>query len=382
MGGDLSVSGDIRPPLTQIPPHIQSLADYEALAQHHLPTATWQHIQSGAGLEESLADNRRIFRDYQFIPRVCTDMEGASSAITLLGQSYSTPLMLAPVAYHRLAHGDGEIATMRAATALGVPMIVSTLSSINLEAIAEAARETAKALGRPAPPPLWFQLYLQPEPAQSEALVRRAEAAGYQHIVLTVDAAIKPSRFTLPAGVEAANLRGLTRPLHSSEANDGHMLLGSDLLRSAPTWQSVKWLSSVTSLPIWVKGILSPQDAIMAMECGADGVILSNHGGRVLDGLISPLCILPDVRAQLGTATPILIDSGFRTGGDIAKALALGADAVLIGRPQLHALAVAGMAGCAHMLQILRAELEHVMAQLGCKTPKDLGPQHLRCRKG
>ena len=192
---------------------------------------------------------------------------------------------------------------------------------------------------------------------------------------------ISQSSFPLPEGVEAVNLRGWPRPSHSSQANQGHMLFGSDLMLSAPTWESLRWLRGLTKLPIWVKGIVSAPDAQLAAKYGADGIILSNHGGRVLDGLISPLTILPEVRAALGPDVPILIDSGVRTGGDIAKALALGANAALIGRPQLHALAVAGMQGCAHMLQILRAELEHVMAQLGCPTPADFRPDHLRLRR-
>lgn len=365
-----------RPPLDHIPAHIETLADYERLAPQHLAPLTWQHIQSGAGQEQSLVDNRTCFDRYQLIPHMLANMTGASTRITLLGQSYASPLFLAPIAYQRLAHPDGEIAAIRAATAMGVPMMVSTLSSVRLEDIADAARETAKALDRPCPP-LWFQLYWQPSEADNERLIRRAEAAGYGHIMLTVDAAIKRSTFALPPGICAENLRDMPRISVRSEPNDGQILLGSPLMQSAPTWNSLSWLRKATNLPITIKGILSADDARKAADHGADALVISNHGGRVLDGLLSPLSALPHIRQAMGPDFPLLIDSGFRTGTDVVKVLALGANAVLIGRPQLHALAVAGMQGCAHMLHLLRAELELAMAQLGRLSPADLGPDLL-----
>lgn len=364
------------PPLQQIPAHIQTLADYERLAPSHMPAAIWQHIQSGAGQEHSLSDNRTSFDRYQLIPQSLRDMRGASTQIDLLGQRMAAPLFLAPIAYHRLAHPDGEIAAMRAATAMGVPMMVSTLSSYRLEDIADAARHAAQTLGQPCPP-LWFQLYWQPNIADNLSLIRRAEAAGYGHIIFTVDAAIKRTALDLPDDVIAANLRDMPRLSLSSAPHDGHILFGSELLQAAPTWDSLSWLRQATKLPLIVKGILSAEDARKAADHGADGVVISNHGGRVLDDLLSPLTALPSVRQVLGPDYPILIDSGFRTGSDIIKALALGANAVLIGRPQIHALAVAGMQGCAHMLHLLRAELELAMAQLGRKTPAELGPDLL-----
>lgn len=366
------------PPSDHIPPDLKSLADYERRAQVHMEPATWRHIQGGAGLGKSLADNRRIFDSYQLIPRVLTDMRGANSAINLLGQDYVSPIFCAPLAYHRLVHADGEIAAMRAAAALGVPMMVSTLSSYSLEDIAAAARETASALGHAACPPLWFQLYFQANPAHSEMLVRRAEAAGYSHIVVTIDASVKQSGFALPAGVDAVNLQHMPRLQQKSAPTAGHILFGSDLVEQAPTWESVRWLRKITALPIIVKGILAVEDAKTAVECGADAIILSNHGGRVLDDLVHPLTMMSEVRAALGENYTILVDSGFRTGGDIVKALALGANAVLIGRPMLHALAVAGMQGCAHMLHLLRAELELAMIQLGCIFPSEISAAHLR----
>ena len=247
-------------------------------------------------------------------------------------------------------------------------MVVSTLSSIPLEDIAEAARAAARELGRPAPPPLWFQLYMQPHRDHSAELVRRAEAAGYQALVFTVDASVKRSGFALPPGVEAANLRHMPHLSQSTSPADGAILFGTPLLDAAPTWDDLAWLRATTRLPIVVKGLLSPDDARRAQAHGADAIIVSNHGGRVLDGLAAPLDMLPAMIEAVDDRLPLLLDGGVRHGTDVLKALALGASAVLIGRPQLHALAVAGIAGVAHMLHILRAELELAMAQVGRPT--------------
>jgi 4-hydroxymandelate oxidase len=216
---------------------------------------------------------------------------------------------------------------------------------------------------------LWFQLYFQRERAQNLELVRRAEAAGYEVLVVTVDAAVKRSGFTLPPGVEPANLRAFPQTEHADPSSQGRIIFGTELADAAPTWADIDWLRGETRLPIVLKGLLAPADAREACAHGADGIIVSNHGGRVLDGLTPPLATLPAMADAVGGAVPLLLDSGVRQGTDIVKALALGARAILIGRPQLHALAVAGMPGVAHMLHLLRAELELAMAQLGCPSP-------------
>lgn len=368
----------ILPPLQIIPSEIQSLADYERLAPRHIPAATWQHIASGAGAGRSLIDNRAQFDRYHLIPRMLRDMRGASTAITLFGGRHAAPLLLAPVAYHKLVHPEGELASIRAATAMASSMIVSTLASYRMEEIAQTARQASAALGQAALPPLWFQLYFQADPADTARLVRRAEAAGYGVLVVTVDAPVKRSGFALPADVEAANLRDMPRISQNSMPQQGHILLGSALLNAAPTWDDIRWLRSITSLPLVIKGLLAPEDARMARALGANGMIISNHGGRVLDGLASPLDLLPAMVDAVGPDVPILLDSGVRAGTDVIKALALGAKAVLIGRPQLHALAVGGMAGSAHMLHLLRAEIELAMAHIGCATLSDIQPCHIR----
>jgi 4-hydroxymandelate oxidase len=373
--GAASSTGPLAP-LTAIPPDIRSLADYERRAESHLAPSTWAHIQSGSGCEKTLAANRAQFDRYRFVPSMLRDLRNGTTGLDLFGHRHSSPIMLAPVAYQRLAHPLGEIATVSAATALDMTMIVSTLASTPLEDIADVADAASANLGKTAAPPLWFQLYFQPDRHFTAQLVRRAEAAGYRVLVVTVDAAIKRSEFTLPAGVDAANLRDAPRLTHSAMPAGGRILFGTALADTAPTWADIDWLRSHTRLPIIVKGLLSPHDAKQARDHGADGIIVSNHGGRVLDNLITPLAALPDMIDAVEGQIPLLVDSGFRHGTDILQALALGAKAVLIGRPQLHALAVAGMPGVAHMLHILRAELELAMAQVGCGTLAQIG-RHL-----
>lgn len=365
------------PPLSAIPDDLQSLADYERAAPAHMQASVWQHIQSGEGAETSLAANRAQYDRWRLLPRRLQSMQGASTALELLGEYHAAPLMLAPVAYHRLVHPQGEAATISAATALDVGMIASTLASVSLEDMAAQAQAAATELGRTVPPPLWFQLYLQPEREHSLQLLRRAEKAGFSAIVVTVDAAIKRSDFTLPEGVEAVNLRGLPRITQQAHAAGGQILFGTPLIDAVPTWEDMDWLRQQTRLPILVKGLLSADDAARAADLGMDGVIVSNHGGRVLDGLVTPLEALPAMHRAVGGRLPLLLDGGIRCGTDILKALALGASMVLIGRPQLHALAVAGVQGVAHVLHLLRAELELAMAQTGCATLADIGPELL-----
>lgn len=361
-------SPPVQPPLTAIPADLQTLADYERRAQAHIAPESWRHIQSGAGPGTSLTDNRAQFERYRLMPHMLTDLRGGSTALELLGQHHAAPILLAPVAYHRMAHPQGEAASISAATALETSMVVSTLASMTLEDIAQAAHGAAAELGRAGPPPLWFQLYFQPDRAHTLDLVRRAEAAGYQILVVTVDAAVKRAPFALPAGVDAANLRAMPRMTQDAAPVGGRILFGTALADTAPGWADIDWLRAQTRLPIVLKGLLRADDAKRALDHGADGIIISNHGGRVLDGAIPPMAALPAMVAAVEDRLPLLLDSGVRHGTDVLKALALGARAVLVGRPQLHALAVAGVAGVAHMLHILRAEFELAMAQAGCAS--------------
>jgi len=364
-----------RPPYApgHIPADITCALDYERHAAHHLPAATWQHIQSGTDQHLTVARNRAAFDALQCLPRPLADVRDGHTRLSLFGQTLAHPLLLAPVAYHKLAHPEGELASVRAAMALQAGYIASTLSSYSLEDIAAAAQDAARELGCAAP--LWFQLYSQPAREHTLALLRRAEDAGYQAIVWTVDAAIKRSGFTLPPGVDAANLRGMPADRNKQQAAmGGPLILGTPLADAAPTLQELQWLRAQTSLPLIVKGVLCPHTAALAVAHGADALIVSNHGGRVQDGVPAPIEVLPAMRAAV-PQTPLLLDSGIRWGSDAVKALAWGAHAVLIGRPQLHALAVAGLQGVAHLLLLLRTELELTLAQLGCARLEQLTPE-------
>ena len=345
----------------QIPTDIVCAADYERHAVHHIEARAWQHIQGGADQHLSLVHNRAAFDQLRLLPQPIAALNGAHTGVQLLGHELASPMLLAPVAYLRLAHAEGELAAVRAAMALQTGMVASTLSSFTMEEIAQAGQAAADEMGQGAP--RWFQLYLQPDRAHSLHLLRRAEEAGYTAIVWTVDASIKRSGFVLPHGVEAANLRGMPAHTHTSPLQ-GPILFGTPLMAQAPTWDDLRWLRAQTQLPLIVKGVLSPAQAQQAVALGADALIVSNHGGRVLDGVVSPVEVLPAIRQALGPAVPLLLDSGVRYGTDVVKALALGANAVLLGRPQVYALATAGLLGVAHWLHLLHAELELAMAQL------------------
>ncbi|WP_034388092.1 alpha-hydroxy acid oxidase [Comamonas composti] len=369
-----SLGQPLRAAHARIPAEISSSADYERHAVHHIEAQAWRHIQGGCDQERGLAHNRQAFDRLRLLPAPMADLRGGHTRLDLLGQTLAHPLLIAPLAYQALAHAEGELASVRAAMALQAGYLASTLSSHRLEEIAAAAHAARDELGQGAP--LWFQLYSQPTREHSLALVRRAEAAGYEAIVWTVDASVKRSGFALPSGVEAANLHGYPSLRQTSQAGARTIILGTPLADAAPSLDELAWLRASTQLPLIVKGVLNPRLAREAVAHGADALVISNHGARVLDGVVSPLEVLPSIRQSL-PATPLLLDSGVRWGTDAVKALALGANAVLLGRPVLHALAVAGMLGVAHLLHLLRTELELAMAQLGCATLEQLGPDCL-----
>jgi 4-hydroxymandelate oxidase len=361
----------------RIPEDIATCAAYERHAIHHIEARAWHHIQGGSDQGLTLAYNRAAFDRLHLLPQPFADLRGGHTRLSMLGQAFEHPLLVAPVAYQRLVHPEGELASVRAAMALQAGYVASTLSSHTLEEISAVAQEAVRELGHGAP--LWFQLYSQPDREHTLALVRRAEAAGYQAIVWTVDAAIKRAGMALPPGVHAANLRDYPARRHTAQAGQGAIILGTPLADAAPCLAELDWLRANTRLPLIVKGLLDPAQAAEAVAHGADAVVVSNHGGRVMDGVPSPLDVLPAVRAAI-PGTPILLDSGIRWGTDAVKALALGADAVLIGRPLLHALAVGGMVGVAHLLHLLRAELELALAQLACAQLSQLAPARVHHR--
>ncbi len=349
------------PKLQAIPHTIATVGDYEAAARERLSEPAWAYLSGGASDEVTVARNVGAFSQLTLRTRVFADLTDGHTNLELFNQSFGLPILLAPVAFHRLAHPDGELATALGASAGGAGLVVSTQASVTLEDVASQAAT-----------PLWFQLYIQPDRAVTLDLVRRAEAAGYGALVVTADAPISGFRpreqraaFRLPPEIEAANLRGVPPPPSHTARAGQPVLLGGPLLAAAATWRDFAWLRSQTSLPILVKGVMTAEDAVRALDEGADGVIVSNHGGRVLDGQPASLDVLPEVTGIVGDRAPVLFDGGVRSGGDAFKALALGARAVLIGRPYIWGLAAAGAVGVSHVIHMLRAELEATMALTG-----------------
>jgi isopentenyl diphosphate isomerase/L-lactate dehydrogenase-like FMN-dependent dehydrogenase len=360
------VSESTSPPLNRIPADIFCAADYEVHARRFIAPPSYAYIAGGSGSDATLAANRAAFTETTLTPRLLRDVSGGHTQLMLGQHALPDPILLAPVAHQRLAHVDAEIETARGATAMHSLMVVSTLSSQPLEAIAQHAQQC------------WFQLYFQPQREHTLDLLRRAEAAGYAAIVVTLDAAIQlPSLralhagFQMPADCTPANLRGYPQlPPAPLRAGDSRIFQGA--MRAAPTWRDLDWLQQQTSLPIWIKGVLHPDDARELKTRGIAGQIVSNHGGRTLDGAPASLRALPAIRAVVGNDYPLLLDSGIRSGSDIFQAIAHGADAVLIGRLQVYALSVAGALGVAHLLRLLREELEACMAMTGCASLADI----------
>jgi len=342
-----------------IPPGTVALSDYEAAASQRIDAKAWAYIAGGSADELTLRANRNAFDRLRLQSRVLADMQGANTKLTLLGQELDYPILLAPVAFQKLVHPDGELAAAFGAAAIGATMVVSTQASQPLERIAQVAKA-----------PLWFQLYVQPDRCFTEALIRRAEAAGYRALVVTVDAPVslrnreQRAGYRLPPGIEAVNLRGLP-PMPPNRAGPAESEVFRGLLDGAATWKDIAWLRSITSLPVLLKGIMTPMDAVRAVEEGVAGIIVSNHGGRSLDTLPASIEALPHVAAAVAGRVPVLLDGGIRRGTDVLKALALGAKAVLIGRPYVYGLAVGGPVGVIHVLKILRTELEIAMALTG-----------------
>jgi isopentenyl diphosphate isomerase/L-lactate dehydrogenase-like FMN-dependent dehydrogenase len=318
-----------------------NLFDYETLAQTCLDTATWHYYADGSDDEITLHANRQAFARIRLLPRVLVDASECNTRTTVLGTPISMPVMIAPSAFHGLACPEGERATAQAAGGAGTLMIVSSSSTCSLEDIAEAASG-----------PLWFQLYVFNRQGAAE-LVQRAAAAGYQALVLTVDSPRWGRK-------ERAIRHGFHLP------TKGNFVDQADAKDTVTfTWEDLDWLKSQSSLPIILKGILTAEDALLAVKYGVEGIIVSNHGGRQLDGVPASIEALPEIVEAVNQRCEIYMDGGIRRGTDVLKALALGARAVLVGRPILWGLAVEGKDGAQHVLEILQAELELAMVLAG-----------------
>jgi 4-hydroxymandelate oxidase len=342
--------------------------DFEAAARERLDPGAYAYFAGGSGDERTLRANVEAFARWELRPRVLVDVSEVSTSTTVLGEEVSLPLLVAPTAFHRLADPEGELATARAAAAAGTVMCLSTLSSVSPAELAAAAPGA----------PQWFQLYWSRDRGFTSDLVASAAEAGFRAIVLTVDFPVAGRRerdlraeFTLPDDLPAPNL-----PVTLAR-KDFHAALG-DIVDTSLTWRDLEWLRSASSLPLVVKGVLTAEDALLAVEHGAAGVIVSNHGGRQLDGVPATLDVLPEVVEAVGERVEVLVDGGIRRGTDVLKALALGARAALAGRAVLWGLAAAGEEGVVSVLTLLRDEIESGLMLLGCPRPEDVTRAHVR----
>lgn len=349
---------------------LPTLSAYEEAARAALSPRLAAYFLAGAGTETTLAANQEAFGQVSVIPRHLRDLRGGTAQARVGNLRLSHPLVVAPFAYQTLLTPEGEIATAKAAAAQGALMTLSAQSATLMEDV--------RANG---PSCLWFQLYWQTTREATLALCQRAAWAGFQGLVLTIDAPVNGVRdaeiesgFALPNSVRAVNLTGQPQP-NFAPLGEGESAIFDRIAHIVPTWKDIEWLLDNAPLPIYLKGILHPDDAAQAIKAGAAGVIVSNHGGRVLDCALASLRALPAIRQAVGPNATVLMDGGIRRGVDIFKAIALGADAVMVGRPVIHGLAVAGAAGAAHVLRLLQDEFEIAMMLAGCRTLADISPE-------
>ncbi len=347
-----------------------NLHDMEGAARERLPPMIFGYYASGSLDEITLRENRAAYDRIALRPRVLANVSERDLSTTLLGASLPAPILVAPMAFQRLAHPEGELATARAAARNGWGMILSTLSTTPVE-------EVRAATGAP----LWFQLYVFKDREMTRALVERAERAGCSALVLTVDTPVLGRRerdvrnhFHLPADVSIAHtMPGGMQKLPEVDDDSGLAAHAHSMLDAAVTWRDIDWLRSFTTLPVLLKGILRADDARLAVENGVAGIIVSNHGGRQLDTAVASIRALPEIAQAVAGEVEILVDGGIRRGTDIVKALALGARAVLVGRPVLWGLALNGEEGVTRVMEMLRDELDLAMALCGCRSIGELG---------
>lgn len=342
---------------------VLSLGEFESLAQPCMSPMAFGYVVGGAADELTLNANSEDWRRIRLMPKVLVDVSELDLRIELFGQKFDMPILLAPAAFHRLCCPEGELATIEGANQQGAGIVLSSFSTVAVEEITKAARH-----------PVWFQLYFQEDRRLTGEMVQRAEAAGCKALCVTVDTPVLGARhresrnqFVLPADFRLPNLNlgAIThRPVRSA--------IYSELLNPKLSWKDLEWLCSATRLPILLKGVLNPADAAIAADSGVAGIIVSNHGARNLDTLPSTAQALPRIAERVNGKLAILVDGGIRRGTDVVKAIALGANAVLIGRPYLFALAVAGAAGVARAIEILRTELMMAMALTGRTAIKQI----------
>ncbi len=339
-----------------------NVSAYREQAKALLPPDIFDYIEGAAGDEITQADNQRSFASIKLRPFCLRDVSKTDLRVELLGAPLQSPMLVGPTAFHALVEEAGELATARAAKACGIPMIVSSMSSYAIEEIATGSDHDA----------LWLQCYLLKDRGITASLVARAETSGFKALVLTVGVPVHGKRyrdaanhFTIPDACRGGHFQ----PRHGQASLHE---VANDLLDPAASWRDLEWLQSISTLPVLLKGVLNPRDAERACQHGVAGIIVSNHGGRQLDTSQAALFVLPEIVSAVGGAIPVLMDGGVSKGTDILKALALGADAVLLGRPVLWGLAVAGEQGVLAMLQTLKRDFEAAMQLCGCRSPAEL----------
>jgi isopentenyl diphosphate isomerase/L-lactate dehydrogenase-like FMN-dependent dehydrogenase len=346
-----------------------SIADYERLAEERLEPGPWAYLAGGSGDEWTLRENRAAFERWTFRPRVLRDVSGVSTATTVLGTGLSLPVLVAPVAYQQLYDPEGECATARAAAATGTGMCVSTFSTRTHEEIAAAAPGVTQ----------WCQLYVFQDRGVTREHLAGAAAAGCSAVVLTVDTPRLAQRerdlrvgFEIPPELPLPYARAAIGAAPQNPADQ------FALLDASVSWRDLEWIASEGQLPVILKGIVTAEDATLAVEHGAAALVVSNHGGRQLDGVPATLDALPEVVETVAGRVEVYVDGGIRRGTDVAKALALGARAVLAGRAPIYGLAVAGEDGVRHVLELLRDELALALCLLGCTSPEEITRAHVQ----
>jgi isopentenyl diphosphate isomerase/L-lactate dehydrogenase-like FMN-dependent dehydrogenase len=346
-----------------------NVGDYERVAEDALDEGAFGYFAGGAGDEHTVRYNREAFDRWRLRPRMLVDVTAVTTATTVLSDEIAVPVLTAPVAYQRMAHPDGEAAVARAAAAAGTIMCLSTFATTSPAEVAEAAPDGRR----------WFQLYWHPDRGVTRSLLDQARETGFSAVLLTLDVPVLGRRERdLRTGF---GLRpGLTIQTYGSALGDLGALtqeLAAELIDARLTWRDLEWLHDNAQMPVLAKGILTAEDAALAVDHGCAAVVVSNHGGRQLDRAVASLDALPEVVEAVGDRVEVLMDGGIRRGTEIAIALALGARAVLVGRPVVWGLAARGEEGVEHVLQLLRDELAQALALLGCSTPGDLGRAHV-----
>jgi len=358
-----------------------NMSELEERARRVISPQCYSYVASGAATEETMQANAESFRRWRIVPRMLRDVSSRDLSVELFGTWFPAPVLLSPVGVQSIVHPDGEVASAKAAASLGIPFVLSSVASVNIEDVAVAMGDS----------PRWFQLYWPKDPELTRSFLGRAEDSGYSAIVVTLDnalvgwrtrdLALKYLPFLLGPMAnyfsDPVFRAGLAVP--PEEDLDAAILHFAAVFADMTlTWADLAVLRKMTRLPLLVKGITHPDDARAAIDNGADGIVVSNHGGRQVDGAIAALDALPDVIKAVAGQTPVLFDSGIRSGSDAFKALALGARAVLLGRPYLWGLALAGERGVRHVLRSFLADLDLTFALSGCSALADCGANALR----